>query len=134
MIFMGALVGTLLLGPCADIYGRRVIFLLSGSIISFFSVIGMALLSPRNGYHTLLCMIFGIGFGVGGLIVPFDIFAECLPAHHRGQQLLFIEYFWSGGSILVVITAYFELQYNWNCSHLFDTIKFINYFGISICT
>lgn len=111
MIFVGAFSGTLLLGPYADIYGRRIIFLISGTIITFFSMIGIALLTHQ--YYVLLIMIFCVGFGVGGLIVPFDIFAECLPSNQRGQQLLYIEYFWSVGSILVVILAYYMLQYNW---------------------
>jgi hypothetical protein len=35
-----------------------------------------------------------VGFGVGGLTVPFDILAEVLPTKHRGKNLLYIEYFW----------------------------------------
>jgi MFS family permease len=43
-----------------------------------------------NGFQALVAMRFFVGFGIGGLIVPFDIFAEFLPTEHRGQRLLFI--------------------------------------------
>jgi len=43
-----------------------------------------------------------VGFGVGGLTVPFDILSEDLPAASRGKNLLVIEYFWTFGVLLVV--------------------------------
>ena len=47
--------------------------------------------------------------GVGGLTVPFDILAEFLPAASRGKNLLLIEYFWTIGTLYVVVMAYFTL-------------------------
>jgi len=38
-----------------------------------------------------------------------DTLSEFLPASHRGVNLLVIEYFWTGGSLLVPIFAYISL-------------------------
>ena len=50
-----------------------------------------------------------VGWGVGGLTVPFDILAEFLPSNARGKNLLVIEYFWTLGVLFVVCVAYFAL-------------------------
>ncbi len=105
MLFIGAIFGTLLLGPLADKKGRKPIFILAGSIISIFS---LAVAFCTN-YWSLLSMLFMVGFGVGGLTVPFDILAECIPSHSRGKNLLVIEYFWTMGVLFVVMVAYFSL-------------------------
>jgi Na+/melibiose symporter-like transporter len=68
-IFAGAFCGTLVLGPAADAVGRRPIFLTSAAMISIF---GMAM-SLTDSYGELMVMVFCVGFGVGGSIVPFDI-------------------------------------------------------------
>mgnify|MGYP000423082049 FL=1 len=54
-----------------------------------------------------------VGFGVGGLTVPFDIFAEFLPTSHRGKHLLVIEYFWTAGSLITPLFAYLTLETSW---------------------
>lgn len=105
ILFIGAIFGTLLLGPLADKKGRKPVFLLAGSIISVF---GLAVGFCTN-YWSLLSMLFMVGFGVGGLTVPFDILAECIPSHSRGKNLLIIEYFWTIGVLFVVMIAYFSL-------------------------
>ena len=53
-----------------------------------------------------MAVLFMVGFGVGGLTVPFDILAEFLPAESRGKNLLVIEYFWTIGVLFVVMIAY----------------------------
>lgn len=55
-------------------------------------------------------MRFMVGFGVGGITIPFDILAELLPTDKRGKFLLYIEYFWCLGSMLVPVVAYFTLE------------------------
>jgi MFS family permease len=56
-----------------------------------------------------MVILFMVGFGVGGLTVPFDILAEFLPAASRGRNLLAIEYFWTAGVLFVVLIAYLTL-------------------------
>lgn len=105
MLFIGAIFGTLFLGPLADKRGRKPVFILAGSIISIF---GLAVGFCTN-YWALLSMLFMVGFGVGGLTVPFDILAECIPSNSRGKNLLVIEYFWTVGVLFVVVVAYLSL-------------------------
>jgi MFS family permease len=105
VLFAGAMVGTLILGPLADEKGRKPSFMVAASVIAFF---GIAVGFVTN-YWSLLAMYFMVGFGVGGLTVPFDILAEFLPSASRGKYLLLIEYFWSVGVLLVVVFAYFTL-------------------------
>lgn len=101
-VFAGSLTGTLILGPLGDKIGRRPIFLACGLIISVFGIAtGFA-----TNYVQLVLTRFLVGFGVGGLTVPFDILAEFLPTRIRGRYLLLIEYFWTAGSMAVPIVAY----------------------------
>lgn len=80
ILFAGALVGTSILGPLADKWGRRPVFILAASMIAIFGV-GTSLV---QNYAQLLVNMFIIGFGVGGLTVPFDTLAEFLPSKGRG--------------------------------------------------
>lgn len=111
-LFLGALVGTSILGPLADKHGRRPIFLLAATVIAVTGV-GTSL---AQSYEMLLVAMFIIGFGVGGLTVPFDTLAEFLPAQGRGTNLLLIEYFWTFGCLLVIVFAEMTLAHgkpNW---------------------
>jgi len=105
ILFIGAIFGTLTLGPLADKKGRKPVFLLAASIISSFGV-AVAMVSS---YWALLGNLFMVGWGVGGLTVPFDILAEFLPCSARGKNLLVIEYFWTVGVLFVVCIAYYTL-------------------------
>lgn len=105
-VFAGAMVGTLILGPLADKIGRRPVFLLASTII-MFSGLGMAC-APSFGAG--ITAIFLVGTGIGGLTVPFDIFAEFLPAAHRGTNLLKIEYAWTAGVLYVVVLTFSLIQ------------------------
>lgn len=108
-VFAGSLFGTLTLGYLGDHVGRRPTFLLSTAIISLFGVFT----AFAQGYSSLLAIRFMVGFGVGGLTVPFDIFAEFLPTSHRGRHLLIIEYFWTAGSLMTPLFAYLALESSW---------------------
>jgi MFS family permease len=112
MVFAGALVGTSVLGPLADKWGRRPIFLLAASTIAACG----AGTSLAANYEMLLIIVAFIGFGVGGLTVPFDTLAEFLPARRRGTYLLLIEYFWTLGCLMVIVFAKLTLSHekaNW---------------------
>jgi MFS family permease len=106
MIFAGALLGTLVLGPLSDQYGRRPVFLLSASIV----VCGGVLTALSPNYGTCMLTVFGLGTGIGGMSVPFDILAEFLPSGGRGTNLLRINYAWTIGTIYVVGMAFSFLQ------------------------
>jgi MFS family permease len=105
-LFVGAFFGTLLWGPLADSLGRRPVFLMATSVITIASC-AMSIISTFGG---AVVAVFGIGFGVGGLTIPFDILAEFLPNDQRGQKLLKINYAWTLGVIYVVAGAYLFLN------------------------
>ena len=105
-LFVGAFFGTLVWGPLADSLGRRPVFLWATTVITIASF-GMSVISNFRG---VLATVFGIGFGVGGLTIPFDILAEFLPTNRRGQKLLQINYAWTFGVLYVVAGAYIFLN------------------------
>jgi MFS transporter, putative metabolite:H+ symporter len=107
-VFLGALVGTLTLGRLGDAWGRKPVFLVTASMICFFGVVTAA----THHFGTLVLARFFVGFGVGGLTVPFDTLAEFVPTSHRGQNLMAIEYFWTIGSLMTVVVAYFTFGQN----------------------
>lgn len=119
-LFMGATVGTMILGPLADKIGRKPVLLHSSSIISIFGLC-MALC---QSYEILFVVVFCLGIGIGGLTVPFDILAEFLPNETRGYYLLSIKYFWTIGSMLAPCLAYisFELADSWRLLCIFTII------------
>ena len=110
IVFAGVLFGALFWGTIADIYGRRRAYLAAAI---FISLGGFASGISPNLTFLLVCR-FLVGFGVGGLAVPFDLLAEFLPLSHRGKFLLYIELFWTFGSLLVAGIAWASLsQYGW---------------------
>ena len=105
-LFAGAMIGTLILGPAGDRIGRKPILLISAFIISSFGI-GTAFC---NNYLAVMIVILIVGFGIGGLTVPFDILAEFLPTEERGKYLLLIKYFWTVGSCIIPLTAYVSIE------------------------
>ena len=113
IVFVGQFGGTLTLGPLGDKIGRRPVFLLSALIIAIF---GLAT-ALCNTFSQLVLVRMMVGYGVGGLLVPFDILAELLPVEHRGRDLVYIEYFWTVGTMLVPLAAFLTLGNEVNDSH-----------------
>jgi putative MFS transporter len=54
--------------------------------------------------------LFRCPFWLGGANVPFDLLAELLPASQRGTFLVYIEYFWTFGSVMVAGIAWSMLS------------------------
>lgn len=106
MMFIGAMVGTTVLGPLGDRIGRKPVLFYAAFIISFFGIIT----AFCNQFLSLLFVRFMVGFGIGGLTVPFDILAEFIPTDNRGKYLLLIEYYWTLGSMLVPVIAYYAIE------------------------
>ncbi len=110
-LFAGAMIGTLVLGPAGDRIGRKPILNICATIISVFGLCT----AICNHYIAMMFVIFMVGFGIGGLTVPFDILAEFLPTDNRGKYLLLIKYFWTIGSCVIPVLAYvsFEVAGSW---------------------
>jgi MFS family permease len=93
-------------GPVADKYGRKNAFLMASSLICSSGFLS----GVAPNYKTLVVFRAIVGFGVGGLTVPFDLLAEFLPSGDRGKFLMYIEYFWTFGSIFVAGVAWAALD------------------------
>eukprot|EP00536_Pseudo-nitzschia_multiseries_P004934 jgi/Psemu1/189335/e_gw1.87.77.1 len=106
IVFAGAMLGTLILGLAADKLGRKPVFAVTSLIIA---VSGVATAFCRN-FEELVTARFFVGFGVGGLTVPFDTLSEFLPNAARGKNLLYIEFFWTIGTLSVPTLAYLTLD------------------------
>jgi MFS family permease len=78
--FLGAFIGTLVLGPLGDKLGRKPLFIFSAASIS---VCGM-LTALSTSYVLMMIFQFGVGIGLGGVVIPFDAIAEFIPNQHRG--------------------------------------------------
>mmetsp|Transcript_52985 Transcript_52985/g.158595 ORF Transcript_52985/g.158595 Transcript_52985/m.158595 type:complete len:561 (-) Transcript_52985:22-1704(-) len=104
-VFAGSLTGTLVWGALGDKIGRKPVFIICAFLISVFGV-ATAFTTEFVG---LLVTRFMVGFGVGGLTVPFDVLAEFLPTEARGKYLMYIEYFWTAGSMGVPVLAFFTI-------------------------
>jgi MFS family permease len=105
IVFLGQFLGTLVLGPLGDKIGRRPVFMLAAIIITIFGVAT----AFCNTFTALVIVRMMVGFGVGGLTVAFDTLAELLPVHCRGRDLLFIDYFWTLGTLCVPLAAWLTL-------------------------
>mmetsp|Transcript_5193 Transcript_5193/g.7975 ORF Transcript_5193/g.7975 Transcript_5193/m.7975 type:complete len:473 (+) Transcript_5193:68-1486(+) len=110
LVFAGILMGSLFWGPVADIYGRKLSFIWGAAII----IVGGFASALVQNYTSLVIFRALVGFGVGGITVPFDLLAEFMPKSHRGQFLMYIEYFWTLGSMFVAAAAWICLSvYGW---------------------
>lgn len=111
VVFTGSLLGSCIVwGPITDLYGRRVAFLAGTSFVTICAI--LSAVAPN--YLFLLFTRFGVGIGVGCAFVPYDLFAEFLPASHRGSYLMNINYFWTLGTLVTNGFAWLLLrQHGW---------------------
>jgi putative MFS transporter len=106
VVFAGAMLGTLVLSTLGDAWGRRPVFGLTAVLISIFGVAT----AFCTTYEQVVLARFLVGFGVGGLTVPYDALSEFMPTSYRGTNLLSTSFFWTGGSLLVPFFAWLTLD------------------------
>jgi MFS family permease len=129
-VFVGSIAGSLLFGYMGDVLGRKPAFIGTATIICIFGFATAA----ANSYTTLVVFRFMVGLGVGGVTVPFDIFAEVCPRANRGGLLLLLGYFWTAGTILVVVLAYISLRGDVNDWRVFVALCGVPCLVSSLCT
>lgn len=105
IVFVGALVGTLCLSPLGDKWGRKPVFAIIAGTIGLFGI----LTAVCNTYYQILAVRFMVGVGVGGLTVPYDALGEFMPSTFRGPNMLSTSFFWTAGSLLVPLFAWWTL-------------------------
>lgn len=107
VVFLGAMMGTLALGFAGDRFGRKPMFLTSCAIISISGMLTAA--SPN--YWTMVVLRFGVGFGLGGIVIPYDTLSEFMPSAYRGNYMMRLGFFWCLGTMAVPGLAYFGLEH-----------------------
>ena len=101
--FAGMFIGAWAWGIIADRAGRRAVFVWTVLLGAVFSL--LAALSPN--LMVLLITRFLTGLAIGGTLpVDYAVMSEFLPARQRGRFLVYLESFWSLGTIVVALLAW----------------------------
>ena len=110
-VFLGMLLGGLLVGTLGDFAGRRPVLLVGLACNAFAGVVSA--LAPNVWMLSLLRCIAGIG--IGTTVPPlFTLVTELAPPSQRGLFVTFCASFWMVGSIFVAVTALFIFQNEWS--------------------
>ena len=82
----GTVVGSIVWGVIADIYGRKASILLSAVMFIGTSICGAM---PSLYWNVLMCFLMGAAAG-GMLPVTYALLAEMMPSKHRGWSLVLV--------------------------------------------
>jgi putative MFS transporter len=111
----GTVLGSLLWGALADIYGRRASILLSSVMFVGTSICGAM---PSFWWNVGMCFLMGAAAG-GMLPVAYALLAEIMPTRHRGWSLVLVGgigavggYF-AASSLSAVLQPYFGWRVMW---------------------
>ncbi len=108
MTFAGQLVGNVVAGAAADLFGRRRVFQVTMIVWGLASFAA----SAASSVTTLMAARFMIGVGVGGEApVAQAMVSEIVPADVRGKYIAFMEGFWAIGYVLSGAISYFILPH-----------------------
>ena len=105
-VFIGMLLGGIIIGYLSDKYGRRPCLLLSLGLNSFAGILSG--FSIDINMLIILRLISGLGIGASVPIV-FSLGAELFPALIRGKLLSIIASFWMMGALFVATAAWIML-------------------------
>ena len=83
---VGTVVGSILWGIIADIYGRKASILLSAVLFVGTSICGAM---PSLAWNVGMCFLMGAAAG-GMLPVTYALLAEMMPSRHRGWSLVLV--------------------------------------------
>ncbi|CAI7794555.1 unnamed protein product [Closterium sp. NIES-53] len=116
VVFLGVFLGSYMWGLMADAYGRRRGFMATALFTLFAGL--LSAWSPT--FLTLLVSRCLVGFGIGGASVVFSLCSEFLPSLSRGFWLVFIEFFWTIGSLIEAALAWAVMpSLHWSALLLF---------------
>ena len=83
---MGTVIGSVIWGVLADIYGRKATILLSAVMFVGTSICGAM---PSLAWNVGMCFMMGVAAG-GMLPVTYALLAEMMPSKHRGWALVLV--------------------------------------------
>ena len=107
----GTVLGSILWGVLADVFGRRASILLSSVFFVGTSICGAM---PSLGWNIFMCFLMGAAAG-GMLPVTYALLAETMPARQRGWVLVLVGGLGSVGGYLVasLAAAWIEPVFSW---------------------
>ena len=107
----GTVLGSILWGVLADVFGRRSSILLSSVLFVGTSICGAM---PSYAWNVAMCFLMGAAAG-GMLPVTYALLAETMPARHRGWVLVLVGGLGSVGGYLVasLAAAWLEPTFSW---------------------
>src|SRR4029077_3986163 len=82
----GTVVGSVVWGVIADVYGRRASILLSSVMFIGTSICGAM---PSLWWNVAMCFLMGAAAG-GMLPIAYALLAEIMPTKHRGWSLVLV--------------------------------------------
>lgn len=103
---IGLFFGAIIFGAIADVWGRKNTFMVTMIIYSIFAGIMGFFTSPLP--ITVVRFMMGLGLG-GELPVVSTLVSELSKPGQKGQNVVLLESFWSYGTILAGVLAYFIL-------------------------
>eukprot|EP00850_Spirogloea_muscicola_P002236 SM000008S22325 [mRNA] locus=s8:1035212:1042201:- [translate_table: standard] len=122
LVFLGIFLGSYCWGLLADLKGRRVGFFATAAFTFAFGLVSAW--SP-SFWILLLCRM-GVGFGLGGAPCVFNLCSEFLPPASRGFWLVFIEFFWTVGSVIEALLAWIIMPHlHWRLLVLVSSLPFL---------
>ena len=83
---VGTVIGSVIWGVLADIYGRKATILLSAVMFVGTSICGAM---PSLAWNVAMCFMMGVAAG-GMLPVTYALLAEMMPSRHRGWALVLV--------------------------------------------
>ncbi|GIY32471.1 synaptic vesicle 2-related protein [Caerostris extrusa] len=101
-VFIGIAIGNVVLGTLADTYGRKKVLVITA--VSLF-VFGFSNAFVPSFVWMVVCRSI-IGFALGGASQGFTIYAEYCPANMRGKAGFYLCYFWSIGTMIVILLSW----------------------------
>ncbi len=105
----GILVGALLLGGLADVFGRKIMFVGEMAIFLLFLV----LLSASPNFTFLVIFLFGVGFALGcDYPTAHLVISESIPSRDRGRLVLGAFGFQALGALTGTAVGYLILKNN----------------------
>ena len=107
----GTVLGSLLWGALADVFGRRASMLLSAVMFVGTAICGAM---PSYLWNVVMCFLMGVAAG-GMLPVTYALVAETMPLRHRGWVLVVVGGVGSVGGYLAasLAAAWLEPAWSW---------------------
>ena len=102
----GTVVGSVIWGVLADVYGRRASILLSSVMFVGTSICGAM---PSLWWNVVMCFLMGAAAG-GMLPIAYALLAEAMPTRHRGWSLVLVGGIGGAGGYLAASWASALLQ------------------------